>query len=96
MLLNQGFPSGSAVKNPPAVQELQEMQGWSLGQEDPLEEGHENRLQYSCLENPMDREDWWVAVHTVKTVHGHDLSDLACTARRPLNQYAKKGVTVFN
>ena len=33
-----GFPSGSAVKNPPATQELQETQGWSLGQEDPLEE----------------------------------------------------------
>ena len=22
-------------------------------------EGHGNPLQYSCLENPMDREDWW-------------------------------------
>ena len=32
-----GLPSGSAVKNPPAVQELQETQAWSLGQEDPLE-----------------------------------------------------------
>ena len=29
-----GFPSGSAIKNPPAVQ----MQVQSLGQEDPLEE----------------------------------------------------------
>ena len=29
-----GFPGGSAVKNLPAVQE---MQVWSLGQEDPLE-----------------------------------------------------------
>ena len=25
-------------------------------------EGHGNPLQYSCLENPMDRRDWWVAV----------------------------------
>ena len=33
-----GFPSGSAVKKLPAMQELQETQGWSLGQEDPLEE----------------------------------------------------------
>ena len=31
-----GFPSGSAVKNLPAIQEIQ---GQSLGQEDPLEEG---------------------------------------------------------
>ena len=22
-------------------------------------EGHDNPLQYSCLENPMDREAWW-------------------------------------
>ena len=31
------FPSSSAVKNLPAMQELQEMQVQSLGQEDPLE-----------------------------------------------------------
>ena len=30
-------PHGSGVMNPPAVQELQEMQVRSLGQEDPLE-----------------------------------------------------------
>ena len=29
---------GSAVKNPPAMQELQEMRVRSLGREDPLEE----------------------------------------------------------
>ena len=22
--------------------------------------GHNNPLQYSCLENPMDREAWWL------------------------------------
>ena len=33
-----GFPSGSVVKNLPAMQETQEMQVQSLGQEDPLEE----------------------------------------------------------
>ena len=32
----QGFPGGSVVEKPPAVQE---MQVGSLGQEDPLEEG---------------------------------------------------------
>ena len=34
-----GFPCGSAVKNLPAVQELQETQVRSLGREDPLEKG---------------------------------------------------------
>ena len=33
-----GFPGGSGVKNPPAVQEMQEAQVQSLGQDDVLEE----------------------------------------------------------
>ena len=33
----ESFPSGSAVKNSPAVQEMQETQVRSLGQENPLE-----------------------------------------------------------
>ena len=28
-------------------------------------EGHGNPLQYSCLENPMDRGVWWATVHGV-------------------------------
>ena len=35
----KGFPGGSAVKHPPAMQELQEMWVQSLDHEDPLEEG---------------------------------------------------------
>ena len=35
----EGFAGGSVVKNPPAVQEIQETQFRSLGWEDPLEEG---------------------------------------------------------
>ena len=31
--------------------------GGSLG------EGNGNPLQYSCLENPMDRGVWWATVH---------------------------------
>jgi len=27
--------------------------------------GHGNPLQYSCLENPMDREAWWATVHKI-------------------------------
>ena len=34
-----GFPGGSAVKNPPAVQKTQETRVLWLGWEDPLEEG---------------------------------------------------------
>ena len=34
-------------------------------------EGDGNPLQYSCLENPMDREAWQATVHGVTRV-GHD------------------------
>jgi len=27
--------------------------------------GHSNPLQYSCLENPVDRGAWWATVHGV-------------------------------
>ena len=29
----------------------------------PAGEGNDNPLQYSCLENPMDRGGWWATVH---------------------------------
>ena len=36
-------------------------------------EGNGNPLQYSCLENPMDRGAWWATIHGVIRV-GHDLA----------------------
>ena len=33
-----------------------------------LGEGNGNPLQYSCLDNLMDRGDWWATVHGVKEV----------------------------
>ena len=33
------------------------------------EESDGNPLQYSCLENPMDRGDWWATVCWVKKGH---------------------------
>ena len=38
VVLMQGFRNGSAVRNPPTVQEMQEMRAPSLGGEDSLEE----------------------------------------------------------
>ena len=47
------------------VQEMQETcMVQSLGQEDPLEE-EMYPLQYSCLENSMDRGARWATVHGV-------------------------------
>ena len=66
---NLGLPSGSTVKHPPAMLELQE--AWVGG-------GHGNPLQYSCLENPMDRGAWRATVTWSQRV-GHGWCDLACT-----------------
>ena len=35
------------------------------GSERPSGEENGNPLQYSCLENPMDRGAWWATVHGV-------------------------------
>ena len=51
------------IKNPPSMQEPKEMPIQSTGPEDPLEQG--SPLQYSCLENPIDRGDWWATVQVV-------------------------------
>ena len=57
-----GFPAGSVVKNLLAnAGELGSIPG--LGRS--LGGGNGNPLQYSCLENPMDRGAWWATVHGV-------------------------------
>ena len=48
------------VENLPAVQETQVQ---CLGQERFPGEGNGYPLQYSCLNNSMDRGSWWAIVH---------------------------------
>ena len=50
------------VKNPPA--NAGDM-GLIPGSGRSPGEGHGNPLQYSCLENPMDRGAWWATVRGV-------------------------------
>ena len=53
------------VKNPPAnAGDIWDM-GSIPGSGIFSGEGHGNPLQYSCLENPMDRGAWWPTVHRV-------------------------------
>ena len=60
-----GFPGDSVVKNPPA--NAGDIRHASLIPESGRSPGgrHGNALQYSCLENPMDRGAWRVTVHGV-------------------------------
>ena len=60
-----GFPGASVVKNLPAVAgDVGSIPG--LGRSPGG--GYGNPLQYSCLENPMDRGAWQVTVHGVEKV----------------------------
>ena len=57
-----GFIGGSMVKNLLAnAREVGSIP--ALGRSPG--EGNGNPLQYSCLENPMDRRGWWATVHGV-------------------------------
>ena len=57
-----GFPGGSNSEESACnVGDLGSIPG--LGKS--LGEGYSNPLQYSCLENPMDRGAWWATVHEV-------------------------------
>ena len=68
---SQGFPGGAVVKNLPA----NAGDAGDLGRSP--EGGNGNPLQYSCLENSMDRGAWWATVHGVTRVE-HNLA-IECT-----------------
>ena len=53
------------AKNPPSDMEDIRERGSVLGLERSPGGGHSNPLQYSCLDNPMDRGAWWATVHGV-------------------------------
>ena len=56
LCLAVSYPFGSEVKNLPVMLETRV---WSLGQQDSLDqEGNGCPLQYSCLENSMNRGAW--------------------------------------
>ena len=65
-----GFRRGLAVKNLPANAENV---GSIPGSGRSAGEGIGNTLQYSCLENPMDRGAWCATVHGITKVR-HNLA----------------------
>ena len=67
-----GFPGGSVVKNSPANAADTGDVDFIHGLRTPPGEGNVCPLQYSCLENPMDRGAWQAIVHGIAKV-GHYL-----------------------
>ena len=67
--LDMNFPVAHTVKNLLAIQKTQVR---SLGREDSLEKGMTTQLQYSCLENLMDRGAWWAIQFMGLQRTGHD------------------------
>ena len=60
--ISQGFPGGPVVKNQPANagdSVLIPVSGRSRGR------GHGNSFQYSCLENPMEKDACQATVHSI-------------------------------
>ena len=62
-----GFPGGAGGKEPMCQYNAGDIRDIGLipGLGRSPGEGNGNPLQYSCLENPMDRGAWWATVHWV-------------------------------
>ena len=73
------FPSDSVIKDTLASAGDTGDRVWICGSERFFGEGNGNPLQYSCLENSMDRGAWWAIVHRV-IMRQTQLSMHACHA----------------
>ena len=90
MLTLLGFLGGSEVKNLPA----------NSGDTDLIPGlgrypggGNGNPLQYSCLENSMDRGAWWATVHGSQRVGG-DLADRPIEFKESFHSVKKRRISL--
>ena len=60
-----GFPGGASCKKPTCQSRRCKRYRFHPGLGRSPGGGHSNPLQYSCLENPIDREAWQASVHRV-------------------------------
>ena len=64
-IFTHAFPGGAVVKNPPANAGDARNMGLIPGSGRSHGEGNGNPLQYSCLENSMNRGAWQASVYEV-------------------------------
>ena len=64
MCIFRAFQVALVVKNRPAAGDIRDV-GSIPGSGRSPGRGHGNTLQYSSLEDPMDRGAWWATVHRV-------------------------------
>ena len=89
-----GFPrvaSGKKIHLP-----MQEKRVQSLGWEDPLEEECGSPLQYSCLENSMDRGAWRATIHKVATEQLSTLTQALSNMWRNTKQFISIWLNQFS
>ena len=67
-----GFPDGSDGKE--SACQFRRL-GFIPGSGSSHGEENGNPLQYSCLENPMDRGTWWATVRGTQSPWGHEELD---------------------
>ena len=75
-----GFPGGSGVEESACNAAGTGNTGSIPGSGRPPGGGHGNPLQYSCLENPMDKGAWRVTVHSITK---------SCTQPKRLSMHAR-------
>ena len=80
------------LKNPPATAGVIRDLGLISGLGRSPGGGNDNPLQYSCLENPMDRGAWRAKVHEVTK---SDTTEQLSTARSTAVSYLPKHTILF-
>ena len=65
MHVHKGVPDGSVGKETACYAGDKGHSSLIPGSRKSPGEGNGSPLQYSCLENPLERESWWATVHAV-------------------------------
>ena len=89
--LSIDFPGGSVVRNLPASAEES---GSIPGSVRTPGEGSDNPLQYSYLENPMDRGAWRASIHRLVCTHTPICTDRILVKQFFLDFFKHKNTSV--